>query len=105
MAKNWTERQLNVNGLSMHVVEQGQGPAVVLCHGLPELWFSWRHQIPALAEAGFRVIVPDQLASASGSWMQPALKAIDEIMRESVTDPVGPEFMAPPARSAQKPGE
>lgn len=60
MAKQWTERQLDVNGLSMRVVEQGDGPAVVLCHGFPELWYSWRHQIPALAEAGFRVIVPDQ---------------------------------------------
>lgn len=60
MAASWTERQLNVNGLSMHVVEQGSGPAVILCHGFPELWYSWRHQIPALAEAGFHVIVPDQ---------------------------------------------
>ena len=60
MKGSWTERQLDVNGLSMRMVEQGQGPAVVLCHGFPELWYSWRHQIPALAEAGFRVIVPDQ---------------------------------------------
>ena len=59
MSPAWTERQLNVNGLSMHVVEQGTGPAVVLCHGFPELWYSWRHQIPALAEAGFHVIAPD----------------------------------------------
>ena len=43
----------------MHVVEQGTGPAVVLCHGFPELWYSWRHQIPALAGAGFHVIAPD----------------------------------------------
>jgi soluble epoxide hydrolase/lipid-phosphate phosphatase len=49
-----------VNGLSMHVAEQGEGPAIVLSHGWPELWYSWRHQIPALAEAGFRVLAPDQ---------------------------------------------
>lgn len=47
------------NGIELHVVEEGEGPAVVLCHGFPELWFSWRHQIPALAAAGWRVIAPD----------------------------------------------
>lgn len=43
----------------MHVAEQGEGMPVVLCHGFPELGYSWRHQLPALAEAGFRAIVPD----------------------------------------------
>jgi len=42
------------------VIDEGNGPAVVLAHGFPELAFSWRHQIPALAEAGYRVIAPDQ---------------------------------------------
>ncbi len=69
MPNDLTHRQLeNINGLSMHIAEQGAGqgagqdarPAVVLCHGFPELWYSWRHQIPALAAAGFRVIAPDQ---------------------------------------------
>ena len=56
-----THRQLeDINGLSMHIVEQGDGPAIVLSHGFPELWYSWRHQIPVLADAGFRVIAPDQ---------------------------------------------
>lgn len=49
---------LIVNGIRMHYVEQGKGPAVVLLHGFPENWYAWRHQIPALAEQ-FRVIVPD----------------------------------------------
>ncbi len=44
----------------MHVAEVGSGPAVLLCHGFPELWYSWRHQLRALAEAGFRAIAPDQ---------------------------------------------
>ncbi|MBL8953667.1 MAG: alpha/beta hydrolase [Myxococcaceae bacterium] len=44
----------------MHWVEAGAGPTVVLLHGFPEMWWSWRHQIQALAEAGFRVVVPDQ---------------------------------------------
>ena len=43
----------------MAVYEQGEGPAVIMVHGFPELAFSWRHQIPALAEAGFRAIAPD----------------------------------------------
>jgi epoxide hydrolase 4 len=46
-------------GLRLHHVEAGQGPLVVLLHGFPEYWYSWRHQIPALAEAGFRVVAPD----------------------------------------------
>ncbi len=48
------------NGLRMHYVEMGAGPLVILCHGWPESWYSWRHQIPALAAAGFRVVAPDQ---------------------------------------------
>ncbi len=58
--------QLNVkheyaelNGVRMHYVEKGEGPLVVLLHGFPEMWWSWRYQIPALADAGFRVVVPD----------------------------------------------
>ncbi len=43
----------------IHYVEAGQGPLVVLLHGFPEFWFSWRLQIPALAAAGFRVVAPD----------------------------------------------
>ena len=43
----------------MHVAEQGDGPLVLLCHGWPELWYSWRHQLRALAEAGFRAVAPD----------------------------------------------
>jgi pimeloyl-ACP methyl ester carboxylesterase len=43
----------------LHYVEQGEGPLVVLLHGFPEAWFGWRFQIPALADAGFRVVAPD----------------------------------------------
>jgi pimeloyl-ACP methyl ester carboxylesterase len=50
---------INTNGIRMRVAEQGEGPLVVLCHGWPELWYSWRHQLPALAAAGFRVVAPD----------------------------------------------
>src|SRR2546429_2258468 len=55
-----THRTVRTNGIDMHVAEQGEGPAVVLCHGFPELAYSWRHQLPALAQAGYRAIAPDQ---------------------------------------------
>ncbi len=55
----WAHRYARINGLRVHYVEQGSGPLVVLCHGFPHLWFSWRHQIPAIAAAGFRVVAPD----------------------------------------------
>ena len=48
------------NGINMAVYEQGEGPPVVLLHGFPELAYTWRHQLPALAEAGFHAIAPDQ---------------------------------------------
>jgi pimeloyl-ACP methyl ester carboxylesterase len=43
----------------MHIAEQGTGPLVVLCHGFPESWYSWRHQLPVLADAGFHAVAPD----------------------------------------------
>lgn len=46
-------------GIRLHFVEMGSGPAICLCHGFPESWFSWRYQIPALAQAGFRVLAID----------------------------------------------
>jgi epoxide hydrolase A/B len=49
-----------VNGIRLHYVEEGQGPLVILLHGYPFLWYLWRHQIKALAAAGYRVVAPDQ---------------------------------------------
>jgi pimeloyl-ACP methyl ester carboxylesterase len=51
---------ISTNGIDMHIVEAGEGPPVVLCHGFPELSYSWRHQLPALAAAGYRAVAPDQ---------------------------------------------
>ncbi|MFB7932804.1 alpha/beta fold hydrolase [Streptomyces sp. NPDC056039] len=51
---------IDVNGIQLHIAEQGEGPLVVLLHGFPESWHSWRHQFGPLAEAGFRVVAPDQ---------------------------------------------
>ncbi|MEL7086181.1 MAG: alpha/beta hydrolase [Cyanobacteria bacterium P01_A01_bin.3] len=54
----WQHAFANTNGIRMHYVTQGEGDLVVLLHGFPEFWYSWRHQIPALARR-FRVVVPD----------------------------------------------
>lgn len=51
--------QVEANGLGLHAVVQGQGPAVVFCHGFPGLWYSWRHQLAVIAEAGYRAIALD----------------------------------------------
>jgi pimeloyl-ACP methyl ester carboxylesterase len=54
----------------LNVLEDGEGPLVVLCHGFPELAFSWRHQIPALADEGFRVLAPDMRGFGQSSAPQ-----------------------------------
>jgi pimeloyl-ACP methyl ester carboxylesterase len=54
-----THRTVETNGIRMHVAEQGTGPLIILCHGFPESWYSWRHQLQALAEAGFHAVAPD----------------------------------------------
>ena len=53
-------RSLNCRGARIHAVEEGEGPLVVFIHGFPESWYSWRHQIPVLAEAGYRAVAIDQ---------------------------------------------
>jgi pimeloyl-ACP methyl ester carboxylesterase len=52
-------RTVESNGLRMHVAEAGSGPLVLMCHGFPESWYSWRHQLVALAEAGYHAVAPD----------------------------------------------
>jgi len=58
LERHWVDRE----GVRLHVRAAGpaDGPLVMLLHGFPEFWYGWRHQIPALAEAGYRVVVPDQ---------------------------------------------
>ena len=55
----WQHRDIMSNGIRMHYVTQGEGPLVVLLHGFPEFWYSWRYQIPVLAEQGYMVVAPD----------------------------------------------
>jgi len=57
---DFKHQHVETNGIRMHVVEAGSGFPVVFCHGFPELWYSWRHQMRALAAAGYRAIAPDQ---------------------------------------------
>lgn len=75
-AHPWMHKYAQTNGIRMHYVEQGEGFPVLLIHGFPELWYSWRHQIPALAEAGFRVIAPD-LRGYGGTDKPHAIAAYD----------------------------
>jgi pimeloyl-ACP methyl ester carboxylesterase len=63
-------RTVETNGIRMHVAEQGEGPLVLLCHGFPESWYSWRHQLTALAAAGFHAVAPDM--RGYGQTDQPA---------------------------------
>ena len=55
-------RRIGTNGITLDVATAGpeDGPPVILLHGFPEFWYGWRHQIGPLAEAGFRVLAPDQ---------------------------------------------
>jgi pimeloyl-ACP methyl ester carboxylesterase len=54
-----THRTIKTNGIQMHIAEQGSGPLVLMCHGFPESWYSWRHQLKALSEAGYHAVAPD----------------------------------------------
>jgi pimeloyl-ACP methyl ester carboxylesterase len=65
------ERIVKTNGISLNVVEQGQGPLVLLCHGFPESSYSWRHQIDALAAAGFHAVAPDMRGPTHPTSLMP----------------------------------
>jgi len=84
--ESWQHKFVQAKGIRIHYVEQGEGFPVVLLHGFPELWYSWRHQIPALAAAGLRAIAPD--LRGYGETDKPAeLEAYD--MEHLVGDLVG----------------
>src|SRR6476620_6497427 len=54
-----TQRIVETNGIRLNIAEQGKGLVVLLCHGFPESWYSWRHQLGALAATGYRAVAPD----------------------------------------------
>lgn len=53
------QQRIKANGIWLHVAEKGTGPLVLLLHGFPEFWYSWRHQITFLANHGYHVVAPD----------------------------------------------
>ena len=55
----WTHRDISANGVRLHVAEAGSGPLVLLLHGYPQFWWTWRHQLTALADAGFHAVALD----------------------------------------------
>jgi pimeloyl-ACP methyl ester carboxylesterase len=69
-----TQRIIESNGIRLNIAEKGKGPLVLLCHGFPESWYSWRHQIHALAAAGFHAVAPDM----RGYGKSDAPEAIDQ---------------------------
>jgi pimeloyl-ACP methyl ester carboxylesterase len=77
-----THRMIETNGVRLHVAEQGEGPLIILCHGFPECWYSWRHQLPALAKAGFHAVAPD--LRGYGRSERP-----DEVARYTILDDIG----------------
>jgi len=67
-------RGIETNGIRMHIAELGTGPLVVMCHGFPESWYSWRHQLRALANAGYHAVAPDM----RGYGQTDAPEAVDQ---------------------------
>jgi pimeloyl-ACP methyl ester carboxylesterase len=65
------ERRVATNGIELNVRDEGAGPLVVMCHGFPELAHSWRHQLPALLDAGYRVVAPDMRGFGKSSVPEP----------------------------------
>jgi pimeloyl-ACP methyl ester carboxylesterase len=55
----WTHRSISANGVGLHLAEAGTGPLILLLHGFPQFWWTWRTQLTALADAGFHVVAPD----------------------------------------------
>jgi pimeloyl-ACP methyl ester carboxylesterase len=86
VADDVTHRLVSVPGGRIHLVEQGSGPLVLLVHGFPESWYSWRHQLPALAAAGYRAVAID--VRGYGRSSKPADVAAYRIL-DHVADNVG----------------
>src|SRR6201992_2665740 len=55
----WTHRTVRANGIALHAVEAGTGPLILLVHGFPQFWWTWREQLIDLAEAGYRAVAVD----------------------------------------------
>lgn len=81
-----TQRRVATNGIELNVAEQGEGPLVLLLHGFPESWYSWRHQFAPLAAAGYHVAAPDMRGYGKSDKPE-AIDAYNQV--EVVNDVVG----------------
>lgn len=81
-----THRNVDANGLSIHLAEIGEGPLVIFCHGFPESWYSWRHQLPAVAAAGYHAVAMD-MRGYGGTSKPAAISAYS--LSELIGDVVG----------------
>jgi pimeloyl-ACP methyl ester carboxylesterase len=79
-------RFVDTNGIRLRIAEMGEGPLVIFLHGFPESWYSWRHQLPALAQAGFHAVAPD-MRGYGKSDKPAAVEAYD--IRQLTADVVG----------------
>jgi len=79
-------RFVQANGIKIRIAERGTGPLVLLLHGWPESWYSWRYQLPALAKAGYRVVAPD-MRGFGGTDAPPAIE--DYTIQKLCADVVG----------------
>ena len=81
-----TQRRVPTNGIELNIAEAGEGPLILLLHGFPESWYSWRHQIVPLSEAGYHVVAPDMRGYGKSDKPQ-AIEAYNQV--EVVNDIIG----------------
>lgn len=81
-----SQRRVRTNGIELNIAEAGKGPLVLLLHGFPESWYSWRHQFRPLADAGYHVVAPDMRGYGESDKPQ-AIEAYNQV--EVVNDIVG----------------
>lgn len=81
-----TERRVKTNGITLNIAEAGEGPLVLLLHGFPESWYSWRHQFAPLVAAGYQVVAPD-MRGYGKSDRPAAINAYNQV--EVVNDIIG----------------
>lgn len=81
-----TQRRIATNGIQLNIAEQGEGPLVLMLHGFPESWYSWRHQFAPLAAAGYHAVAPD-MRGYGKSDRPAAIDAYNQV--EVVNDIIG----------------
>ncbi|HEX8834414.1 MAG TPA: alpha/beta hydrolase, partial [Abditibacteriaceae bacterium] len=84
-----THKYARLRGVTLHYIEAGSGPLVVLLHGFPEFWYAWRNQIPALVEAGYRVVAPDMRGYNLSSKPRSAHHYRIELLTRDVVELIG----------------